>query len=73
MADELYYLDAIELVRRICSMEISPDEVLGTHLEWIEAVNPKITVIVTMVESAEESARAAERAVMDGKELGSLH
>ena len=73
MADELYYLDAIELVRRIRSMEISPVEVLGAHLEWIETVNPKITAIVTMVESAEESARAAERSVMDGKELGSLH
>ena len=60
MADELYYLDAIELVRRICSMEISPGEVLGAHLERIEAVNPKTKAIVTMVESAEESARAAE-------------
>ena len=73
MADELWYLDASELARRIRAREVSPVEVLAAHLERIESVNPKINAIVTMVESAEESARAAERAVMGGEELGPLH
>ena len=73
MHEEICYADASELARRIRDRELSPVEVLNAHLERIEAVNPKINAIVTMVDEAAEKARAAEAAVMRGDELGPLH
>lgn len=73
MHEEICYADASKLARRIRDHEISPVEVLNAHLERIEAVNPKINAIVTMVDDSAEKARAAEAAVMRGDELGPLH
>ena len=73
MNEEICYADATELARRIRDKELSPVEVLRAHVERIEAVNPKINAIVTMVGDAAEQAEAAERAVMRGKPIGPLH
>ena len=73
LREDIYYSDATELARRIKAKEVSPIEVLSTHLERIEAINPKVNALVTMVDDAEERARAAESAVMRGDALGSLH
>lgn len=71
--EEIIWMDATELAERIRSKQVSPVEVLQAHLDRIEAVNPKVNAIVTMVDGAMEKARAAERAVMAGKRLGPLH
>ena len=65
---------ARELARLIRDRAVSPVEVLDAHLAAIEAVNPKLNAIVTLVaEQARDAARAAEQAVMKGEPLGALH
>lgn len=73
MANDLVWLSASELARGIRAKRFSPVEVVETHLRRIEAVNPKLNAIVTMVDGALDKARGAERAVMAGKRLGPLH
>jgi len=44
------------------------------HLDRISAVNPKVNAIVTLLaESALKATDAAEKAVMNGAQLGPLH
>src|SRR6476620_4440357 len=73
MSTELIYSDATKLAELISTREISPVEVMKAHLDRIEAVNPRVNAIVTIADSALESARAAEAAVLRGDELGPLH
>ena len=73
MSEEIYYAEARELARRIRARELSPVEVLSAHLERIEAVNPRVNALVTMVNDAEDRAKAAESAVMRGDVLGPIH
>jgi aspartyl-tRNA(Asn)/glutamyl-tRNA(Gln) amidotransferase subunit A len=73
VSEEICYADATELARRVRAKEVSPVEVLNAHLERIEAVNPKINAIVTLVEDASDRAKAAETAVVRGEALGPLH
>ena len=73
MSADLTYSDATTLAELIRTREVSPVEVLKAHLDRIEAVNPKINAIVTIADSALESAKAAEAAVLRGDTLGPLH
>ena len=58
----------------IADGDISSEELVRLHLEQIERVNPAVNAMVTMVaESAIEQARKADRARIDGKQLGRLH
>jgi aspartyl-tRNA(Asn)/glutamyl-tRNA(Gln) amidotransferase subunit A len=73
MSSDIFYHDATQLAELIRTREISPVEVVQAHLDRIEAINPKINAIVTVVAGALEAARAAEAALMAGAELGPLH
>jgi aspartyl-tRNA(Asn)/glutamyl-tRNA(Gln) amidotransferase subunit A len=73
LSTELIYSDATKLAELIRTREVSPVEVMQAHLDRIEAVNPKVNAIVTIVEDALEFARKAEVAVLRGDELGPLH
>jgi len=73
MSTELIYSDATKLAELIRTREVSPVEVMKAHLDRIEAVNPNVNAIVTIVEDALDSARKAEAAVQRGDELGPLH
>ena len=65
---------ARELARLIRTRAVSPVEVLDAHLEVIEALNPKLNAIVTLVaDQARDRARQAETAVMKGEPLGPMH
>ena len=65
---------AVELRRMIGSKEISPVELLDACIARIERVNPFLNAITaTCFERARDEARAAERAVLDGRPLGLLH
>ena len=66
MSTELIYSDATRLAELIRTREVSPVEVMKAHLDRIEAVNPRVNAIVTIVEDALESARKAEAAVQRG-------
>src|ERR1700722_19711900 len=71
---QIFYRDATELARLIRTKELSPVEVVKAHLDRIEAVNPKVNAVVTlMAEQALASADAADRAVTTGAPLGSQH
>ena len=71
---ELCDLDAVELRRRIGSKETSPVELLESCLARIEAVNPALNAVVATCEArARDEAAAAEKAVLDGEDLGPLH
>lgn len=56
------------------SREISPVELLQAHLRQIDRHNPRWNAFVVVLrEQAEQTARAAETAVMRGDPLGPLH
>jgi aspartyl-tRNA(Asn)/glutamyl-tRNA(Gln) amidotransferase subunit A len=70
----IYYLDATALAALIRTKQLSSREVVQVHLDRIQAVNPKINAVVTLLaEQALTSADAADRAVATGAPLGALH
>ena len=73
-SDELAWISANELARRIRTRQLSPVEVMDAFIARIEARNPSITALVhTAFDEARARARAAEDALMTGAELGPLH
>jgi amidase len=71
---ELCDLSAIELRRLIGTKKVSPRELLASCRARVDRVNPAVNAFVaTCWERAEAEAKAAERAVMAGEALGSLH
>lgn len=73
LSTELVSLDATSLAELIRSKEVSPVEVMQAHLDRIHSADPKINAIVTLADDALDAAKAAEAAVLAGKELGPLH
>ena len=70
----IFYKDASELARLIRTRQLSSREVVQAHLERIDAVNPKINALVTlMADAALKGADAADQAVASGLDLGPLH
>jgi aspartyl-tRNA(Asn)/glutamyl-tRNA(Gln) amidotransferase subunit A len=68
------YQEATALAALIRTKQLSSREVVQAHLDRIEAVNPKINAVVTlMAEQALTSADAADKAVTTGVPLGPLH
>ena len=71
---ELHYRSARELTAWVRSGEISARELLEVHLDRIEAVNPGLNAIVTLVpEQARAWAAEADERQARGEELGPLH
>ncbi len=71
---EICFLPATELARRIRIKDLSAREVMEAHLAQIERVNPKMSAIVTLLpERAVEQAIAADEDLARGKEVGPLH
>ena len=73
MKHDIIFSDATKLAELIRTRQLSPVEVVKAHLDRIEAVDPKVNVIVTVAEGARAAAKQAEAAVMAGDELGPLH
>jgi amidase/aspartyl-tRNA(Asn)/glutamyl-tRNA(Gln) amidotransferase subunit A len=68
------YATASELAGRIRRRELSPVEVLDACIARIEARDPSLNAFVHRgFDEARERARAAERAVSAGEDLGLLH
>jgi aspartyl-tRNA(Asn)/glutamyl-tRNA(Gln) amidotransferase subunit A len=71
---QIFYRDATELARLIRTKELSPVEVVRAHLDRVEAVNPKVNAVVTLMrDDAIKAAKTAEAAVLNGAALGPLH
>jgi amidase len=72
--DELFYLSATTLARRIRAGELSAEAVVQAHLQRIAAVNPRLNAVVQLAaEQALAEARAADAAQRNGQALGPLH
>ncbi len=71
---EICFLTAAELARRIRARELSAREVMEAHLAQVDRLNPKVNAIVTLLpERAMGHAIAADQALARGKEVGPLH
>ena len=74
MSDDLLALSAVELRRRIGAKQLSPIELLEACIARIQALNPAVNAVTaTDYRAARDQALVAERAVMNGDELGRLH
>jgi amidase len=74
VTDELTFMTARDLARRIKARELSAVEVLQAHLDQIDRVNPIVNAIVTLLpERALAAARAADAALARGDAVGPLH
>jgi Asp-tRNA(Asn)/Glu-tRNA(Gln) amidotransferase A subunit family amidase len=72
--NELIWLSAAEMARRIARKEISPVELAEAHLLRIAQVNPKLNAFVSVEpERVRRESHAAEAAVLRGEPLGPLH
>jgi aspartyl-tRNA(Asn)/glutamyl-tRNA(Gln) amidotransferase subunit A len=71
--EDIPYLGAVDLARRIRARELSPVEVLAALRERAATIDPRLNALVTLMPHAEEQARAAEAAVVRGNRLGPLH
>ena len=71
---ELCFLTATEMAGLIRAGELSARDVMGSHLQHINRVDPKVNAIVTLLpERAMESAREADERQARGEALGALH
>ena len=71
---ELYFESACTIARMVREKEASAVEVVGLHLERIEAVNPALNAVVTLAaDRAKDEARAADARQARGDSLGALH
>jgi amidase len=74
LSEEICFLTATELARRVRERELSAVEVMEAHLARIERINPRVNAIVTLLpERAMERARAADEALTHGEQVGPLH
>ena len=71
--EDVCFLDAVGIAELIRVRDISPVEVLQSHMDRIDRVNPKINAIVTIAPDVMENARRAESAINSGHVLGPLH
>jgi amidase len=71
---DITFLTAAEMARQIRGKKISPVELAEAHLAKIERLNPKLNAFVQVdADRVRREARAAESAVMSGKNFGPLH
>jgi Asp-tRNA(Asn)/Glu-tRNA(Gln) amidotransferase A subunit family amidase len=72
--DDLTFLPAVEMARRVRAREISPVELAEEHLRKIGRLNPVLNAFVHVdADRVRREADVAERAVRRGHDLGPLH
>ncbi len=72
--NEVCFLTAREMQGHLRSKQLSCEELVSAHLKQIEAVNPKVNAVITLVaEQALEQARHADALITKGESLGILH
>ena len=69
----IHYQEATALAALIRTKQLSSREVVQAHLDRIEAVNPKISAVVTLMAEQALTSDAADKAVTSGASLGPLH
>lgn len=70
---EITHLTALQIARAVAAREVSAVEVIEAHLARIEAVNPAVNAVVTVLpEAALRDAAAVDAALARGERLGPL-
>ncbi|WP_367272255.1 amidase family protein [Phreatobacter sp.] len=70
----IWQWSAIETAKAIRSRKISSEEVTKAHIDRMKAVNPKLNaVVVDLSKDAIKAARAADKALAKGQDVGPLH
>jgi amidase len=73
-ASSICFMSTVEMARLIRTKKLSAREALAAHLKQIEAVNPKVNAVVTLVpEMAADAAAKADEMQARGEKLGVLH
>ena len=71
---ELWQMSGLALGRAIMRREVSAVEVLDAIVARVEAVNPQVNALVTLVaEGAQEEARAVDARIAAGETGGPLY
>jgi amidase len=74
LADNIAYMSAAEMARRIRRRDFSPVEVIETTIRRIETRNPSLNAFVFKgYDDARQAAEQAERALLGSEPLGLLH
>jgi aspartyl-tRNA(Asn)/glutamyl-tRNA(Gln) amidotransferase subunit A len=74
LADDVYFLSASELSRKVKAREISPVTLTEGYLDRLERIGPKLGAVVTVTrDRALAEAKAAEAEIAAGKWRGPLH
>lgn len=70
----LPFLPAVAMAEQIRVKKISPVELIEAHLAQIDRLDPKLNAFIQLdADVARRSARDAEAAIMEGKNIGPLH
>ena len=69
----LVHRSALTLAAMIRQRQVSSVEVVQAHLDQIEAWNPKVNAVVAVAEDALEQAAARDRALAEGRVIGTFH
>jgi aspartyl-tRNA(Asn)/glutamyl-tRNA(Gln) amidotransferase subunit A len=73
METDITSFDATELAHLIATKQLSPVEIMKSHIEVIEKINPKINALVTLADDSLEKAKKSEIALLKGNISGPLH
>ncbi len=73
ISEEIYYMQANELVEHIRKKDLTVAEVMDAHLTRIEQTNPVVNAIVTFLpDQAMDQARESDKALARGEKAGLL-
>ena len=71
---DICFMTAVEMAGHLKKGSLSAVEVMENHLKQIEAFNPKVNAIITLLpERALQKAREADQKMAEGSPLGALH
>ena len=74
MDQSLNELDAVDMASKVINKEISPVELIQSHLDRIDDLNPSLNSIVVLAEDAIDQAKEAEKALYNsGSNIGPMH
>ena len=74
MVEPLNKLDAVDMALKVANKEISPVELIQSHLDQIDQLNPSLNSIVALAEDAMDHAKEAEKALYKSEaNIGPLH
>ncbi len=74
MSEDLHFMSAVDLARRLRERELSAVEVADVFLLRIDSENPRINAFTTIThELARETARRCDEVAAGGRTLGPLH